>query len=69
MAARKGRPTKLKGWTDEDRRVIAGMRIAMRMAQMPENLVQSLTPEDLRRMSPLERAAYLRLADKHRPPV
>lgn len=65
MAERKGRRTKIKGWSDEDRRVIAGMRIAMRMAKLPEALVQILSPDDLRRMSPLERAAYLRLADKH----
>ncbi len=63
MAPRKGKITKLKGWTEEDRRVIAGMRIAMRMAKLPENLVQMLSPDDLRRMSPLEKAAYLRLID------
>jgi hypothetical protein len=61
MGPRKGRRTKIKSWTDEDRRVIAGMRIAMRMAKLPENLVQMLSPDDLRRMSLLERAAYLRL--------
>lgn len=66
MAARKGRATKLRGWTEEDRRVIAGMRVAMRMANLPETLVQMLTPDDLRRMAPLERAAYLRLADRQR---
>jgi len=64
MAPRKGRPTRIKSWSDEDRRVIAGMRIAMRMAKLPEELVQMLTPNDLRHMSPLERAAYLRLADR-----
>ena len=36
----------------------------MRMAKLPENLVQMLTPDHLRRMSPLERAAYLRLANQ-----
>jgi hypothetical protein len=64
MAPRKGRPTRIKGWSDEDRRVIAGMRVAMRMARLPEDLVQMLSPNDLRNMSRLERAAYLRLADQ-----
>jgi hypothetical protein len=67
MAHGRGRLTKIRGWTDEDRRVIAGMRLAMRMAKLPETLVQMLTPADLRKMSPLERAAYLRLADQQRP--
>jgi hypothetical protein len=65
MAQRKGRRTKIRSWSDEDRRVIAGMRIAMRMAKLPETLVQILTPDDLHNMSRQERAAYLRLADKH----
>jgi hypothetical protein len=66
MAPGKGRRTKIKGWSEEDRRVIAGMRVAMRMARLPETLVQILTPDDLRRMSPLERAAYLRLEKRSR---
>src|SRR5437763_440609 len=66
MARGKGRVTKIRGWSDEDRRVIAGMRVAMRMAKLPETLVQMLTPTDLHKMAPLEKAAYLRLADRRR---
>jgi len=63
MASRKRKTTKLDRPSDEDQRILAGMRIAMRMAQLPEDLVQMLSPNDLRRLSALERAAYLRLAD------
>jgi len=64
MAGRRGRPTKI-GWTDEDRHVIAGLRIALRMAQLPDTLANMLSPGDVRRLAPLEKAAYLRLWAKH----
>ncbi len=60
MAQRRGRPTKIVHWTEEDRRVIAGMRLALRMANLPDSLANTLTPNDVRRLDPLEKAAYLR---------
>jgi hypothetical protein len=64
MRTRKARPTKLRGWSQEDRHVIAGMRVAMRMACLPETLVLMMSPDDLRQMAPMERAAYLRLVNE-----